>query len=107
MNDHVSDFGPGDYKGVGDNIQPATANEKLNNQYWNMQIISHNIRRLRKEQGLSQSDLAILADIQPYQVCWCEGNKYYNVTFKTIGWIARALGVTVAVLTNDTLLDQL
>ena len=101
----MSDFGPGDYRGVGDKIFSATENEKLNNQWWNMRIVSHNVRKLRKEKGLNQADLATLADIQPYQVCWIEGNKYYNVTFKTIGWIARALGVTVSVLTDGRDLD--
>jgi len=90
----------GDYKGEGKEIFTPTENEKLNNQWWNMHILGYNVRKLRMEKGLSQSTLAILADIQPYQVCWIEGNKYYNVTFKTIGWVARALGVPVRTLVD-------
>lgn len=94
------DFIGGDFKGEGKEIFTPTVNEKLHNQWWNMSILSRNVRRLRKERGLTQSDLAILADIQPYQVCYIEGNKYYNVSFRTVGFVARALGVTVSVLTD-------
>ena len=99
----MSRFDAGDYKGEGKEIFSPTENEKLNNQWWNMRILAKNVKRLRKEKGYSQSDLAILADIQPYQVCWIEGNKYFNVTFKTVGWVARALGVTLHDLTCSEL----
>lgn len=96
----MNKFDCGDYKGEGKEIFTPTENEKLNNQWWNMHILAKNVRRLRIEKGLSQSDLAILADIQPYQVCYVEGNKYYKVTLMTVGWIARALGVTISTLTD-------
>ena len=92
----------GDYKGEGKEIFTPTENEKINNQWWNKRILSRNVKRLRKEKGWSQSDLAIMADIQPYQVCWVEGNKYFNVTLKTVGWIARAFGVSLYILLNPS-----
>ena len=94
----MSRFDCGDYKGVGKEIFTPSENEKLNNQWWNMSILARNVKRLRQERGWSQETLAIMADVQPYQVCWCEGNKYYNVTLKTVGWIARAFGVSLHVL---------
>jgi len=94
----MEQFGSGDYKGVGEEIFTPTSQEKLDNRWWNMRILARNVKRLRLERGWSQSDLADMADIQPYQVCYVEGNRYYSVTLKTLGWIARAFGVTVSVL---------
>ena len=93
----------GDHKGKGTIIYPPTEQEKLDNKSWNLRIISHNLKRLRKEKGLSQTDVALTAGVQPYQVCNLEGNKYYSVTLLTVGLVARALGISV----SDLLIDPL
>ncbi len=76
-------------------MDTPTKQEKLDNQYDNMRIVARNCRRLRKEYGLTQEDLAQMADICRYQISHIEGNKYYNVQFKTLCLIARALDIGI------------
>jgi len=96
----MNEFDAGDYKGECEIISIPTDNEKLNNQWWNMRIVSRNVKKLRHEKGWSQTEVAIRAGVQAYQVCQLEGDKYYKVTFYTVGLVARALGVSISILTN-------
>jgi len=96
-------FEPGNYLGLEGEIDAPTDNEKWNNQQYNMQIISNNCRNLRKKYEYTQEDVAYLAGMYQYQIYRIEGNPYYNITFKSIGFIARAFGLTVSDLTNPDL----
>ena len=88
-------FEPGNYLGLKGEINEPTDNEKWNNQQYNMQIISKNCRNLREKYKYTQEDVAFLAGLYHYQICHIEGNKYYHVTFKSLGLIARAFGITM------------
>lgn len=97
-------FDPGNYLGLEGEIDAPTDNEKWNNQQYNMQIISKNCRNLREKHKYTQEDIAYLAGLQHYQISHIEGNKYYNVTFKSVGFIARAFGLTMKEFTDPDLL---
>jgi ribosome-binding protein aMBF1 (putative translation factor) len=62
---------------------------------------AENVRRLRKERGLSQTDLYSLADLHRTQVGRVEGAKV-EPRLMTLAIIAHALGVTL-----DELIDGL
>lgn len=94
---------PGNYLGLEGEIDAPTDNEKWNNQQYNMQIISRNCRNLRKKHGYTQEDIAFLAGLYSYQICHIEGNKYYHVTFYSLGLIARAFGITMTEFTDPDL----
>ena len=96
------------------NISAPTLQEKLDNQYYNMQLLARNIHCLRKKMGWTQMELAHIAGVWDHQVSNLEWRTphinrgkegYYNVTFKTVCLIARAFGVTVSELCNESLCD--
>ncbi len=64
-------------------------------------MLSENIKRLRKQKGLSQDKLAKLADITLTTLVKIESGANDNPTIKTLKKIADALEVTV----NDLLED--
>jgi len=97
-------FDPGNYLGLEGEIDAPTNNEKWNNQQYNMGIIAKNCYNLRKKHKYTQEDIAYLAGLQHYQISHIEGNKYYNVTFKSIGLIARAFGITISEFTDPDLI---
>jgi len=96
-------FEPGNYLGLEGEIDAPTDNEKWNNQQYNMQIISRNCRNLRKKHGYTQVDVAFLAGLYDYQISRVEGKRYYHTTFKSLGLIARAFGITMTEFTNPDL----
>jgi transcriptional regulator with XRE-family HTH domain len=58
------------------------------------------LRRLRLERGLSQEQLANLAQLDRTYVSSCEAGRR-NATIKTIARFAGALGVDPAALVSD------
>lgn len=94
---------PGNYLGLEGEIDAPTDNEKWNNQQYNMQIISKNCQNLREKHKYTHDDIAFLAGLYPYQIYRIEKNKYYNVTFKSLGLIARAFGITMKEFTDPDL----
>ena len=91
-----------------------TLQEKLDDQYYNMQLLARNIHCLRKKNGLTQAELARLAGIEYYIISKLEWRTphinrgkpgYYNVTFRTVCLIARAFGISVSALCSETLCD--
>lgn len=74
-------------------------NKDLNSQY---SIFSDNIKFYRKECGLTQEQLAELADISISYVKQIEANyEYKNISLTIILKISKALNVDVATLFND------
>jgi transcriptional regulator with XRE-family HTH domain len=65
-------------------------------------LVGWNVQRLRKEQGLSQEELALRIDIvaQSY-VSFLEGGQR-NPTSVVLYLIAKALGVSVGALFDET-----
>lgn len=61
------------------------------------QIIGERIRKLRKEQKLSEAQLAIMAGVSRVYVCQIELAKT-NPTVTVLRRIARALGTTLSAL---------
>ena len=91
-----------------------TLQEKLDDQYYNMQLLARNIYCMRKRMGWTQVELARLAGIEYYIISKLEWRTphfnrgkigYYNVTFKTVCLIARAFGISVSELCSETLCD--
>jgi len=95
---------PGNYLGLEGEIDEPTDNEKWNNQQYNMQIISKNCRKLREKHNYTYENIAYLSGLYPYQIYRIEGKKYYNVTFKSLGFIARAFGITMTEFTDPDLI---
>ncbi|MBI2017442.1 helix-turn-helix transcriptional regulator [Candidatus Daviesbacteria bacterium] len=56
------------------------------------------IRRLRKEKGLTQEELAGLANVDPKTVIEIENARRKNPTIKTLNRIAKVFGCTAAEL---------
>ncbi len=59
-------------------------------------IIRHNIRKFRKEQGLTQQDLADMTEMSREYICDIENesrNKHLTIT--VLGRIAEALNVSI------------
>lgn len=75
---------------------PPDDQERLDEQWKNMSVVSRNIYQIRNERGWTQRQLALYAGIQPYQISHIEWRRYYKVSFLTLCLIARALGVTVS-----------
>ncbi len=57
--------------------------------------IGKNIKRLRKEQGISQDRLSKLADLSLNTVVTVESGANENPTIDTLTKIANALGVSI------------
>lgn len=57
-------------------------------------LVRENMRRLRKERGLTQQDLADMTEMSREYICDIENeSRGKHVTIATLGRIAEALGV--------------
>ncbi|WP_448954917.1 helix-turn-helix domain-containing protein [Labrys neptuniae] len=56
-------------------------------------ILGKNARRMRKDRGLSQEDLAAKAELSQQQISKIEGGSQ-NVTLRSIAKLAKAFGVS-------------
>ena len=63
-------------------------------------VIAKNIKRLRKEMGISQDKLSKLADVSFHTITKIEAGDTSNPTVDTVKKIAKALGVSVDSLIN-------
>lgn len=66
-----------------------------------------NVRKLRKEQGLTQEKLAELSDISIAYLSKIENNKANNVSLLITYRLAEALGVTAGYLVGQSDLDKM
>ena len=57
--------------------------------------IAKNIKKLRKQKGLSQDRLSKLADVSNNTIIKIESGGIQNPTIKTVQKIAKALGVSL------------
>ena len=57
--------------------------------------IAKNIKKLRKQKGLSQDRLSKLADVSNNTIIKIESGGIQNTTIKTVQKIARALSISV------------
>jgi len=57
--------------------------------------IAKNIKKLRKQKGLSQDRLSKLADVSNNTIIKIESGGIQNPTIKTVQKIARALSISV------------
>ena len=64
-------------------------------------MLADNVKRFRKERGLSQDQLARQADITYTTLAKIESGVNQNPTIKTIQGIAKALDVTIDQLVNE------
>lgn len=87
-------------------IPPPEQQEKLDLQWNAMRIVARNCRLTRKELGITQLELSMAADIEPYQISRIENDKYYNVSHQTLCLVARGLGLTVSELCSPDLFDN-
>lgn len=60
----------------------------------NLKRLGEKIKRLRKEQGLTQEKLAELANVDPKTIIQIENARRKNPTLETISKIAKALKTT-------------
>jgi len=67
----------------------------------NLSTIAKNIRRIRKEHGLSQDRLSKLADISHTTIIKIESGAIQSPTVETAQKIAKALGVSLDKLTKE------
>lgn len=63
-------------------------------------IVAKNIKRYRKEKGLSQDKLARLADISHAAIVKIESGGIQSPSIDTVLKVAKALGVSVEDLIN-------
>ena len=63
--------------------------------------IANNIKKYRKKKGLSQDKLAKLADVTHTTLIKLESGANDNPTIKTLSKVAKALDVTLDVLTRE------
>lgn len=63
-------------------------------------VISKNIRKLRKEKGLSQDKLSKLANVAFHTIVKIESGETGNPTIDTVKKIANALRVSIDDLTK-------
>lgn len=66
-----------------------------------------NVKRLRKEKGLTQEKLAELSDISINYLSKIENNKANNVSLLITYRLAEVLGVTAGYLIGQTNLDKM
>lgn len=64
------------------------------------QIFAENLRKARKTQGLSQEDLAELAELHRTYIGSVERGER-NITIDNMERLARALGLTIQALLED------
>lgn len=60
--------------------------------------VAKNIKKYRKEKGLSQDKLSKLADVSHATIIKIESGRIQSPTIDTIQKIAKALGVSVEIL---------
>lgn len=65
-------------------------------------MLSENLRRIRKERGLSQDRLAKLADVTLTTVVKIESGANDNPTVKTLRSLAAALNISLDDLAGST-----
>jgi transcriptional regulator with XRE-family HTH domain len=58
-------------------------------------MLSSNIKKLRKQEGLSQDKLARLADIPYNTLVKIESGKSSNPTFETLSKLADVFGISI------------
>ena len=58
-------------------------------------VIAKNIKRLRKERGISQDKLSKLADVSFHTITKIEAGNTSNPTVDTVKKIAKVFGVSV------------
>lgn len=87
-------------------LPPPEPQEKFDLQWESMRIIARNCRMTRQKLGITQLDLAMSADIQPYQISRIEGDKYYNVNYQTLCLIARGLHLSISDLCRSDLFSN-
>jgi transcriptional regulator with XRE-family HTH domain len=63
-------------------------------------VLAHNLKRLRADRGLSQEELAALADIDRTYISSLE-RSIYAAGIDVVDRLAKALGVSVADLLAD------
>ena len=63
-------------------------------------IVAKNIKRLRKDKGLSQDKLSRLADVAHATIIKIESGGIKSPTIDTVQKIANALGVSLDTLTK-------
>lgn len=66
-----------------------------------LNIIARNIRTIRKEQGLSQEDLALKAGVDRSYLGYVENGKH-NITILKLQQIANALNLEIVDLITDS-----
>ncbi len=66
----------------------------------NLSPVAVNIRRIRKEKGLSQDKLSKLADVAFHTIVKIEGGDTDNPKIDTVQKIAESLGVSIDELTQ-------
>ena len=66
-----------------------------------------NVKRLRKEQGLTQERLAEISDISIAYLSKIENNKANNVSLMITYRLAEALGVTAGYLVGQSDLEKM
>lgn len=66
-----------------------------------------NVKRLRKEQGLTQEKLAELSEISIAYLSKIENNRVNNVSLAITYSLAEALGVTAGYLVGQSDLDKM
>ena len=60
-----------------------------------LSVIAKNIKRLRKEKGISQDKLSKLADVSFHTITKIEAGNTSNPTVDTVKKIAKVFGVSV------------
>lgn len=68
-------------------------------------LLAKNVRRLRKERGLTQEKLSLETGIMQSHISEIESGKR-NATVDVIGTIACALGVKIALLFDESNLER-
>lgn len=74
--------------------------ENQNSDLAAQRLFAANMKRLRKERGLTQEKLAELADLHINYVSSCERGER-NISIRNIAKMALALGVSMGVLVTE------
>lgn len=61
----------------------------------NYKAIGRKIRKLRKQENLTQEKLAELAGVDPKTIIELEAGRRANPTIRTLGGVARALKISL------------
>ena len=78
-------------------------NKLIHNDEYYYQIVRFNVKRIRKERGLTQQELADLTGISRDYICDCENDsRNKHVSIALLGRIADALEVSMMEMFDDT-----